>query len=129
MKAILGVIVSANIKSGKVPDELVFEAYVGLFGKWSLIEMNMQVFLFTVQVFTQEMSTDDLVSGVIFLKKMSEDDRSWIIFPALLRRATPICGHVNRTGRDSSALIYMTVMKPPSLKRSTVRPSGSPPCC
>ena len=72
-KAILGM-VSANIKSGKVPDELVFDAYVGLLGKWSLIEMNLQVFMFSVKVFKNEMPADDLATGVIFLKKMSEDD-------------------------------------------------------
>ena len=56
----------------------MFDAYVGLLGKWSLIEMNLQVFMFSVKVFKNEMPADDLATGVIFLKKMSEDDRSWI---------------------------------------------------
>ena len=87
-KAILGVIVSANIKLGKVPDELVFDAYVGLLGKWSLIEMNLQVFMFSVKVFKNEMPADDLATGVIFLKKMSEDDRSRI---DTFRRTLTLC--------------------------------------
>jgi SpoVK/Ycf46/Vps4 family AAA+-type ATPase len=74
-------IIKAGERKGASPsldEDEMYGAYVKLMGKWSLIEMNMHVFVCVIKMFKKKVSAEDMIKGTAFLEELSSEDRCLI---------------------------------------------------